>query len=98
MVLGLAHAGQLVDVAGQVAHGWLGSHHGADPWNVERDWSFVWALTGHREASLKYSQGGSDYRSLDRGNKATPKEGQASVGLETKSIGLWAFLIALFLE
>lgn len=53
---------------------------------------------GHREASLKYSQGGSDYRSLDKGNKATPKEGQASVGIETKSIGLWAFLIALSLE
>lgn len=69
---GLAHAGQPADVAGQLAHGCLGPCHGADPWGLERIWSFVGTLTRHREANLRYCQRGSDYRSQNRGNKATP--------------------------
>jgi len=97
VVLGLAHAGQPADVADHLAHGWLGPCHGADPWGLERAWSFVQTLTGHREANLRYCQGGSDYRSQNRGKKAAPEEGQASMGIENKSVGLWAFLMAVLL-
>lgn len=98
MVLGLAFDRQPADVAGQLAHGWLEPCHGADLWGLERVWSFVRTLMGHREANLRCCRGGSDYRSQNRGNNATPEEGQGCMGIKTKSIGLQAFLIALLME
>lgn len=98
VVLALASAGQPGDLAGQLAHGWLGPCHGTDPYSLERIFSFVWTLMGHGEGKLRCCQSGWDNRSHNRGNKATLEEAQASMGIENKSIRLQAILIVLLLE